>query len=226
MIRRREALGLILAKAGLATAGLATAGLATAGLAATAATTGRAWAADASPVAAVEALNAGLLQIMRAGRATPFAARAAMLTPVIQQSFDLGQILRTSVGSRFASLPAGQQTELLDLFTRYTVASYVANFDGFSGERFEVSPKPRQVGADQVVETRIVTSGGDSPRIDYVTRHTDSGWRVVDVLLDGSISRVAVQRSDFRALVGGNDAAPLIASLRQKIASLEAGGKA
>jgi phospholipid transport system substrate-binding protein len=204
MIRRREALGLILA----------------------AALAGRARAAEGGPVAAVEALNAGLLQIMRAGRATPFEKRAAMLTPVIQQSFDLGQILRTSVGPRFASLPPAQQTELLDLFTRYTVASYVANFDGFSGERFEVAPNTRAVGADQVVETRIVTAGGDSPRIDYVTHRTDSGWRVVDVLLDGSISRVAVQRSDFRALIGGGDAGPLIASLRHKIASLEAGGKA
>ncbi len=33
------------------------------------------------------------------------------------------------------------------------------------------------------------------------------GWRIVDVLLDGSISRVAVQRSDFRSLLGNGGAA-------------------
>ena len=27
-------------------------------------------------------------------------------------------------------------------------------------------------------------------------------WKAVDVLLDGTISRVAVQRSDFRSLLG------------------------
>ena len=43
------------------------------------------------------------------------------------------------------------------------------------------------------------------------------------MLLNGSISRVAVQRSDFRALLGGGDAATLIASLRGKVARLAAG---
>ena len=35
----------------------------------------------------------------------------------------------------------------------------------------------------------------------------DNGvWRAVDVLLDGSISRVAVQRSDFRKILANGDA--------------------
>ena len=52
---------------------------------------------------------------------------------------------------------------------------------------------------------------------------TPSGWKVVDVLAAGSISRVAVQRSDFRHLLsnGGGDA--LLASLRRKTADLSGG---
>ena len=37
--------------------------------------------------------------------------------------------------------------------------------------------------------------------LDYVMRQGEKGRRAVDVLLDGSISRVAVQRSDFRSLL-------------------------
>ncbi len=44
------------------------------------------------------------------------------------------------------------------------------------------------------------------------------------MLLDGSISRVAVQRSDFRTLLTGGDADALIASLRTKIADLSESG--
>ena len=47
-------------------------------------------------------------------------------------------------------------------------------------------------------------------------RQTDAGWRVVDILLDGTISRVAVQHSDFRALLRNGDATALIASLQRK----------
>ena len=49
------------------------------------------------------------------------------------------------------------------------------------------------------------------------------GWRAVDVLLDGSISRVAVQRSDFRKLLDPGDASALIASLEKKVSDLSGG---
>ena len=70
-----------------------------------------------------------------------------------------------------------------------------------------------------MVSTHIKSNGQESARIDYVMKQTEAGWRAVDVLLDGSISRVAVQRSDFRAqLEGGPDA--LLATLRKKVADL------
>jgi len=43
------------------------------------------------------------------------------------------------------------------------------------------------------------------------------------VLLEGSISRVAVQRSDFRNALASGDADALIASLRRKVADLSGG---
>jgi phospholipid transport system substrate-binding protein len=187
----------------------------------------RAARAQTLPPAAVpiHALNDALLQIMHAGSKTPFAERARIAGPVIQAAFDLPQILKTSVGARWSAFPLPQQLELTEVFRRYTVASWVANFDGFSGEKFEILPQIRVVGGDQVVATRIVPASGDPTRIDYVMRQSGGDWKAVDVLLDGSISRVAVQRSDFRALVGGGDATALIASLKTKTAALESGGK-
>ena len=54
-------------------------------------------------------------------------------------------------------------------------------------------------------------------------RDGSGAWRAVDVLLEGSISRVAVQRSDFRKILASGDADALIASLRRKIADLSDG---
>ncbi len=54
-------------------------------------------------------------------------------------------------------------------------------------------------------------------------REGGAGWRVVDVLADGSISRVAVQRSDFRRLLTRGGAQALAKSLRTKSASLTNG---
>lgn len=181
-------------------------------------------AEDAGPAAPVARLDDALLQAMRLGRATPFAQRAAVLGPAVEQAFDLPQVLRVSVGPRWASISPAQQATLLDVFTRYTIASYVANFDGYDGERFVILPQTRAVGTDQMVATQIVPAKGEPTRIDYRMRRTAGGWRAVDVLLDGSISRVAVQRSDFRALLTGGPQ-HLIDLLRRKVASLEASGK-
>lgn len=180
-------------------------------------------AADAEAAAPIAALNRGIIAGMRAGKATPFPQRFNALAPLVEGAFDLPVILQAVVGPRWSSLPAAQQSQLLDVFRRFTVASYVSNFDAFNGEKLEVLPSSRTVGADQVVETQIVPASGAPTKINYVMRRTPQGWRAVDVLLNGSISQDAVQRSDFRSLLGSGDAGPLIQNLQRKIADLSGG---
>jgi phospholipid transport system substrate-binding protein len=179
-------------------------------------------AQDPGPGAAVSQLDQALMAALQAGKNKPFKDRYNILAPVIDQVFDLASILRTSVGLIWSQLPADQQAELAKVFRVYTVCSYAANFDDYSGQRIDLLPDTRTVGQDTVVATQIVGQGGTT-RIDYVMRQTDGAWKVVDVLLNGSISRVAVQRSDFRSLVAGGSAAPLIASLNNKIKQLSGG---
>lgn len=180
-------------------------------------------AADPDAVAPIQALNTALLNAMRTGKSQPFPARFATLAPVVDRAFDIPATLQSAVGPRWSSIPAAQQAQLLDVFRKFTVARYVDNFDEFNGEKLEVLPDSRNVGADQVVATRIVPSNGEPVRIDYVMRRGANGWRAVDVLLNASISQVAVQRSDFRALIGSGDASGLIQNLQRKVAELSGG---
>jgi phospholipid transport system substrate-binding protein len=168
-------------------------------------------------------LNAGLLQVMRAGTKTAFASRFETLAPLVDRAFDLSGILRVSVGQHWTGLTEQDRNDLQDVFRRFTVASYVANFDTFDGEHFELLPGLRAVGTDQVVGTLLVPATGEPMRLDYVMRQLESGWRAVDVLLDGTISRVAVQRSDFRALLAQGGVRALIGSLQKKLADLSDG---
>jgi phospholipid transport system substrate-binding protein len=178
---------------------------------------------DTGVIAPIQRLVDGLLQVMKAGTGTPFSKRFDMLAPVVDQTFDLNAILQESVGAPWATLPPDQQTMLAQAFRRYTVASYVNNFDQSGGVRFEVEPTTRSVGNEQVVQTRIITKAGGNHELDYVMREGGSGWRAVDVLADGSISRVAVQRSDFRRLLNRGGAQALVESLRSKSADLSDG---
>jgi phospholipid transport system substrate-binding protein len=179
---------------------------------------------DAAAVSApVQRLNDALLAAMKSAHSRSFAQRFDALAPVIAQSFDLAQILRTSIGPRWVAIPPTEQASLLAEFSHFTVASYVANFNGFDGERFAIMPNLRAIGADQVVASRILLRSGAPAEIDYVLHDGPAGWQIVDVLLDGAISRVAVQRSDFRRTIATGGATALLAQLRQKVASLSGG---
>ncbi|MBN8909966.1 MAG: ABC transporter substrate-binding protein [Rhodospirillales bacterium] len=180
-------------------------------------------AEDASAVQApIQALYTALEQLMKQGQGTPFPQRFEALAPVIDRDYDLDTVLRVSVGARWATLDDAAKKALFTAFRSFTIATYVANFDSYDGERFEILPNLRASGSDEIVASRIVPAKGDPVRIDYVM-HQNNGWRIVDVLLEGTISRVAVQRSDFRNLLASGDAEALIASLQRKTADLSGG---
>lgn len=180
-------------------------------------------AAPGGVTAPISALNAGLISVMKAGDQTPFLQRYQMLAPVVDQVFDLPRILRVSVGSYWNSLPADQQQKLLAVFRSFIIATYVANFHSYNGEVSQISAQTRPVGSLQVVASSLVKPSGDSLRIDYVMRQASAGWKIQDILLDGTISRVAVQRSDFASLLSDGNASQLIASLEQKVSTLSSG---
>jgi phospholipid transport system substrate-binding protein len=118
-------------------------------------------------------------------------------------------------------LDAAQQDALRAAFRDYTIASYVHSFNNFNGQRFEVQPDTRPIAnGEQVVQTRMITTSGEPHALDYVMRARGNTWQVVDVLADGSVSRVAVQRSDFRRLLEEGGAPALIGSLRAKVQEL------
>jgi phospholipid transport system substrate-binding protein len=175
--------------------------------------------ADSTAVAPIRQLTDGLVRVMKAGRTTPFSQRFDMLAPVIDQAFDLTTILKASVGAIWDKLPQDQQATLLKAFRRYTIASYVNGFDE-DNEHFVINPEPRIDGNEQIVRIQIIPDLGEEHRLDHVMQQGPAGWRVVDILADGAISRVAVQRSDFRQLMRHGGASTLAQSLETKSADL------
>jgi phospholipid transport system substrate-binding protein len=175
--------------------------------------------------APIEALDAGLIATMKAGAANAsFMSRYQALEPVVKSSFNLQVILQNSTGFYWSTLPAAQQQELLKLFEQFTIASYITGFNGYGGQSFKISPTERDVGASKVVETQLLPGDGSTPvELDYVMTNGAAGWQVTDVLLNGTISKVAIQSSDFSSEVSSGDASQLIAALKAKVATLSGG---
>lgn len=178
----------------------------------------------AAVLAPIQKLYDALIAVMRQGQGAPFEQRYNQLAPTVQSTLDLDEILQVSVGPSWATMTPDNKAMLQAAFRHYTIASYVNSFDSYDGQRFEISPQTRALpNGEQLVDTKIVPPDGDTHVLDYIMRRMPQGWRVVDVLLDGTISRVAVQRSDFRSLLARGGAVALAKSLREKTADLSGG---
>ena len=181
---------------------------------------------DGSATVPVQQLDNALLAAMKAGETAPFEDRYRALAPVIDRVFDLDAVLAASIGLSWATLPAAQQAALATAFRRYTISSYTTSFNSYDGQSFQLSPAVRALGnGEVVVNSRLLRTDGSSVVLDYVMRRGPDGWQVVDVLTDGSISRVAVQRSDFRGLLSSGGPSALVAGLQHKVTNLSGGTK-
>jgi len=182
-----------------------------------------AFAATTPEAAPAVALDDGLIATMKAASAgKDVQSRYDALAPVVRQTYNLPEVAKNSVGFLWPTLPASQQQELTQLFEQFTIYSYVAEFKDYGGQSFKVLPDEKALGAKKIVETQLLPGdGGDAVELDYVMENGAAGWQIADVLLNGTISQVAVHASDFASLVNSGDASKLIEALKGKIAALQ-----
>lgn len=180
---------------------------------------------EAAPAAPVEALHAELMTVMRAGQSLGFRERLQHLLPVVEDAFDLPLMTQVSVGSTWRSLDDAERALLVSLFSHFTAASYAANFDDYSGQRFELVATHVRRADRAVVETRLFAEAGgrDPVELHYLLQKTGDDWRVIDVLLKGRISQLAARRSEFASILRRKGASGLAETLREKIDKLSDG---
>jgi phospholipid transport system substrate-binding protein len=168
-------------------------------------------------------LYGALIQTMQQAQTLGINGRYDSLAPVLSDIYDIPSMSRAAVGQSWGALNPAQQSGIIDAFTRMMIANYAKQFDGFSGERFEILQTIDRAPADKLVKTRLIQSNGKAVALDYLMRNNNGQWKVVDVYLDGTISELASRRAEFTAILrsGGPDA--LISSLRRQGDKLLAG---
>jgi phospholipid transport system substrate-binding protein len=168
----------------------------------------------------VQTLCARLLSVMKQSTQLGFQGRVEKLSTVIVESYDMPAATKATLGVAFGKLTADEVTQLTDAFSRFSVYSYAEQFDGWDGEVFEVGdPRPSTEGS-VIVPSRIVSKNGAATEIDYLMHQDNGHWKIVDVLLDGTISQTAVRRSEFVSIFRRDGFPGLLAMLTQKMSAM------
>ena len=184
-------------------------------------------AAEGGPAkaqAVVNRLHETLLTVMKQAGVLKYAGRAALLAPVVALVFDMPIMARLVIGTGWQALPSEQQNRFVDVFTRFTIATYANRFDGWSGESFETLPEVLPQQSALMVQTRLNRTDGQPPvALNYLLRADREGnWRIVDVYLSGTISELATRRADYSMILKRDGIDKLIETIDGRIKVLAA----
>jgi phospholipid transport system substrate-binding protein len=157
-----------------------------------------------------------LLSNMKEGRMLGESGRYARLAPIVDRDFDIPTMTRLAIGPYWGTLTPAQQQQLMAAFAHYVAATYADQFDSYSGEQLQVSGERPYGGANVMVQTKIVKANGEATRLDYLMRQNQGNWQIADVYLDGTISQLAVHRSEFHSILQRQGVDGLVTALDRK----------
>lgn len=178
--------------------------------------------ASPDPTAAtkiVEELHATMLDVMKQADSLGYEGRLAKLEPAIAARYDFSFMAEKSVGLAWKDFDAAARAKLVDAMERLAGATYASRMDGFAGERFETLGSQPAAQSTIVVRTQLVEGTGTKRLLDYRLRANAEGTpKIVDVFFDGTVSELAMRRSEYSSLLKKGGLPALLDALEKKIA--------
>ncbi len=172
-----------------------------------------------SPSEVVARLQEALLEVMKKGAQLDYTGRYEKLAPIIKETHDLPAIARVGVGQYWDRLGAAQRG-FIDTFTQLSIAAYASQFDSFSGQQFKWLGEDRLDEDTALVRTLLIQPDDEDIRLDYMLRHRDDRWHIVNVSYDG-ISDLALKRSEYTSVIRRDGVAALLAKMQSQLATYE-----
>jgi phospholipid transport system substrate-binding protein len=118
----------------------------------------------------VDEFQAVLIDTMKQGQQLGYQGRYDKLYPAITRSHDLTKIARIVIGKEWDTLTEKQQSELVDVFIRLSVASYAHNFKSFAGESFRFESEEQTSRGGIVVHTSLLIPDSKPVRFYYMLK--------------------------------------------------------
>lgn len=175
------------------------------------------------PTQVIERLHAVLIDVMKEADALGYQGRHERLEPLLKEVFDLPFMAQKSVGRHWRKVSEQDRQRLLETFAEFTVANYAGRFDGYSGQHFETIREEPSLRDTVVVHSQLVDPREDPIQLNYRLRPVDGSWKIIDVYLNGTVSELALRRSEYSSLIQREGLEGLLTALNDKIAAFASG---
>jgi phospholipid transport system substrate-binding protein len=180
-------------------------------------------ALESGAVPVVDGLHKAYLEVLHEAEALGYSGRYAKLAPVIAASFDSEFMAQAAIGRAWKALDDKDRARWVESFRAFTTANYAARLDHDAGQRFEILGEEPAAAGTVAVRARVTDPGAEDVALTYRLRQTDGQWRVVDIYANGTVSEVALRRSEYSTVLKEKGLEGLIALVQGKIDDLAAG---
>ena len=171
----------------------------------------------------IERLHTELLGVLKEAQALGYQGRYDRISPAIDTAFDLPFMAEKTVGRYWKDLGAEGRTQWIRAFGDLTKANYAARFDHYANQRFEMLGEEAGAYDTVMVRSQVIDPGAENVELTYRLKENGAGWKIVDVYLKGTVSELALRRSEYTAVVGREGFPALLTQVNGKVAALAEG---
>jgi phospholipid transport system substrate-binding protein len=171
----------------------------------------------------VDELDASLQAILKDAESLGYQGRRAKLGPVIDEAFDVPFMAEKALGAHWKALDEAQRAQWITTFRNLMHANWAARFDRYTGQEFKRVGQEPSASGTLMVRTVVTSPGDEDVELSYRLRGTPAGPRIIDVYLKGTVSELALRRSEYSSVFEREGFPALLATVDRKIADLTAG---
>lgn len=164
----------------------------------------------------VDKFQEELIDVMKNGKKLGYSGRYDKLKNPVTNSHDLTKIARIVVGKEWEKLTEVQQQQLVDVFSRLSIASYAHNFKDYSGEAFTFDTEETTTRGGVIIHSHLTIPDDKPVKFDYMLKEKGDSWRIINIIANG-VSDLALKRSEYTTILQREGFDALIAKINGKI---------
>jgi len=176
-----------------------------------------------TPTDVIGRFHGAILAVLREAEALGYEGRFRRLAPAVEEAFDLTYMAEKVVGGQWKRLGVNEQQRWVLTFGQFMKANYAGRFNGFSGQAFETLGNEPGAHGTAIVRTRLHNPTGENVDLIYRLRPAPAGWRIIDIYLKGTVSELALRRSEYSVVLQRDGFDSLLKTVEARIAELSAG---
>ena len=164
----------------------------------------------------IEALYVTLRDITARSTELGYEGRRDAVAPAVDESYDLAFMAEKALGRHWKKLGDEERERWRSAFATLTVSTYAERFEEDGGQTLVVEDAEPARRDTVVVHTRIDRPKEEPVEINYRMREVDGQWRIIDVYLNGTVSELALRRSEYTTVIERDGFEHLVQSLEAK----------